>query len=125
MLVLRLSRTGKRNQPAYRMVVAEHSSPIQSKFVDIVGYYNPAEKNKIDFKMDRIEHWIKMGAKPSQSLASLLKKNSVPNMDKFIAPRTQKRKKKNAPDEVAAPVEAPAAPVAEAPAEVVAETPAA
>ncbi len=115
-LVLRLSRTGKRNQPAYRMVVAEHSSPIQSKFVDIVGYYNPAEKNKINFQMDRIEHWIKMGAKPSQSLASLLKKNSVPNMDKFIAPRTQKRKKKGAPEEVAA---APAAeaPVAEAPVE--------
>ena len=107
MLVLRLSRTGKRNQPAYRMVVAEHSSPIQSKFVDIVGYYNPAEKNKINFQMDRIEHWIKMGAKPSQSLASLLKKNSVPNMDKFIAPRTQKRTKKG--ESAVVPEAAPAA----------------
>lgn len=123
MLVLRLSRTGKRNQPAYRMVVAEHSSPIQSKFVDVVGYYNPAEKNKIDFKMDRIEHWIKMGAKPSQSLASLLKKNSVPNMDKFIAPRTQKRKKKGAAEE--APAAAEAAAATEVAVEVPAETPAA
>lgn len=95
--------------------------------MDIVGYYNPAEKNKIDFKMDRIEHWIKMGAKPSQSLASLLKKNSVPNMDKFIAPRTQTRKKKNAPEEVAVAAEAPvAAPVVEAPVvEAPTETPAA
>lgn len=112
MLVLRLSRTGKRNQPAYRIVVAEHTAPIKSKFVEVVGYYNPAESKKISFEMDRIEHWIKMGAKPSQSLASLLKKNSVPEMDKYIFPRTHKRKKKGEEVEAAAPVPA----VAETPA---------
>lgn len=110
MLVLRLSRTGKQNQPAYRIVVAEHSAPVGSRFVEIIGYYNPSEGKKINFKMDRVEHWVKMGAKPSQSLASLLKKNSVPAMEKFIKPRTKKRLKKGEQPAVsaAAPAAAPA-----------------
>lgn len=114
MLVIRLSRTGKRNQPAYRLVVTEHTAPVKSKFVEIVGNYNPSDKNKLNFKMDRIEHWVKMGAKPSQTLATILKKNSVPGMEKFIFQRTRKKQKKGvvaeaAPVAPAAPAETPAA----------------
>ncbi len=98
------------------MVVAEHSAPIQGKCQEIVGFYLPAEDKKLEFKMDRIEHWIKMGAKPSDTVASLLKAKGVPNMEKFIGRRNLKRKRKNGEDEVAA------APVAEA--TVTEETPA-
>lgn len=121
MLVLRLSRTGKRNQPAYRLVVTEHSAPVKSKFVEVIGHYNPAERKKLNFKMDRIEHWVKMGAKPSHTLATILKNNSVPGMEKFIVQRRRKKQKKGVAE--AAPVAAAAvAPAAAAPA---AETPAA
>lgn len=118
MLVIRLSRTGKRNQPAYRIVVAEHSAPVQGKFQEIIGHYLPAEGKKLEFKMDRIEHWVKMGAKPSDTVASLLKAKGVPNMEKFIGLRNLKRKKKKGGDEPEAAAPAAEAPVAE-------ETPAA
>lgn len=114
MLVIRLSRTGKRNQPAYRMVVAEHSSPVQGKCQEIVGFYLPAEDKKLEFKMDRIEHWIKMGAKPSDTVASLLKAKGVPNMESFIGRRNLKRKKKDGSDDL---VETAAPAAAEAPAQ--------
>lgn len=106
------------------MVVAEHSAPIQGKCQEIVGFYLPAEDKKLEFKMDRIEHWIKMGAKPSDTVASLLKAKGIPNMEKFIGRRNLKRKRKNGEDEVtAAPVAEEAAPTEETPA--VEETPAA
>lgn len=96
MLTLRLSRSGKTNQVAYKIVVTEHSASVKSNFVEIIGYYNPAENKKINFKMDRVEHWIKMGAKPSRSLAVLLKNHSVPGMEKFIYERKHKKLRKGA-----------------------------
>lgn len=77
-------------------MVAEHSASVKSNFVEIIGYYNPAENKKLNFKMDRVEHWIKMGAKPSRSLAVLLKNNSVPGMEKFIDERKHKKLRKGA-----------------------------
>lgn len=120
MLVIRLSRTGRKNQPAYRMVVAEKSKPVKGRFVEVVGFYNPSEKKAIKFDEKRIAYWISKGAKPSDTVASILKFNGVSGMDEFIGRRDIKRRKKNAPEEEEAPAPAPAAaPAAEeaAPAE--------
>lgn len=118
MLVIRLTRVGKNNEVAYRMVVAEKRKAVKGEYQELVGHYNPAENKKIDFKKDRIEFWIAKGATPSDTVASLLKMNGVSGMEKFIAPRNLKRKKKDGSDAAAAPVAqtaeaAPAAPTEE------------
>lgn len=116
LLKIRLSRRGKKSQPSYRIVVQEHSSPIKGKFIDEVGTYMPASNPKfIQFDQDKIKHWLSVGAQPSDTVASLLKKEGMQGMDQYIAPRDKKRKKKNAPEEEEAP--AAPAPKAEAPAE--------
>ena len=130
MLVIRLQRTGRENLPTYRLVVAEKARPVKGKFLEIVGHYLPAQKDPV-FKVEtaKIEEWVKKGAIPSDTVARLLKKNGLKDMDKFIK-RYPKRRSKSAPPEEAAPAPKPAAetPAPEAPAAEAApagETPAA
>lgn len=61
-----------------------------------MGYYKPAAKPK-EFKvnLERVKYWLKFGAQVSDTLAVLLKKEGVENMDQFIAPRNKQHKKKN------------------------------
>ncbi len=128
MLVIRFQRTGRRNLPAYRLVIAEKARAAKGKFLAIVGHYLPTQKPAV-FVYDEavITEWVGKGAIPSDTVARLLKKSGVKNMEKYIA-RYPKRKSKNAPAEEPAAAPAPAAPaaVAEAPAapapEVAAET---
>ncbi len=117
MLVIRLSRTGRKNQAAYRMVVAEHSAPVKSRFVEMVGSYVPYEGKKLNFEKDRVTYWLSKGARPSETVAALLKKAGTEGMEKFLRARNKKSAKKNPEPEKEAP-----AVVAEAP--VVEETPA-
>jgi len=116
MLRIRFSRTGKKGQPSFRIVVAEARSPIQGGNLEIVGNYLPARDPKIvTIKKDRIEHWIKMGALPTDSVAMLLKKEGMTNMEKYIVkPRDLKRKKRKGGDEAeVAPTVAAAKPATE------------
>lgn len=83
MLRIRLSRTGRKGQPSYRVVVADHARPIQGRYVEVVGNYNPQNKI-VTVEKEKIEGWIKQGAQPSQTVARLLKKEGFQNMDKYI-----------------------------------------
>lgn len=76
MLKLRLTRTGRKKQPAYRLVIIEHTTRRDGRPVDIVGYYNPLTK-EVNFKVEKIQHWLKVGVKPSQTVFNLLKKASI------------------------------------------------
>ena len=115
LLKIRLSRIGKNTQPSFRVVLQEHTSAVKGKFIEEMGYYRPAAKPK-EFKveLERVKHWLKMGAQPSDIMAVLLKKEGVENMEKFIAPRNKKRRKKG--EEAKAPVAASAPASAPAPA---------
>ncbi|MBI2635834.1 30S ribosomal protein S16 [Candidatus Peregrinibacteria bacterium] len=95
MLVIRLQRTGRENLPTYRLVVAEKARPVKGKYVEIVGHYLP-ERNPVvlEKKDERIKHWIKNGAMPSDTVARLLKRAGIENMDKFIRPYTKRKSKK-------------------------------
>lgn len=73
MLKIRLTRIGKKHQPRYRLVVAEHTAPVKGKFIEKVGSYDPANKELIANK-EKIEEWLKKGAKPSNIVSKLLKK---------------------------------------------------
>lgn len=115
MLVLRLQRTGRKNLPSYRIVVAEKARPVKGKFLAIVGHYLPAGKNpEIKIEKDQVSEWISKGARPSDTLARLLKKEGMKDMDKFIQKYTKQKSKSAPAEEPAAP--AAAAPAAEAPA---------
>ena len=114
MLKIRLQRIGRKGRPSYRIVVAEHSDRVKGRYVERVGLYDPIVNPKVfEFDQAKIEEWMKKGAKPSSTLARLLKGAGVKNMDAYIDEMVDK-KKKNAPEEEEKPeAAAPAAPAAE------------
>ena len=79
MLMIRLARFGAKTKPSYRVVVIDKERARDSRAVEIVGTYNPvAQPAKVDLKHERIQHWIKSGAQPSDTVARLLKTNPAP-----------------------------------------------
>jgi small subunit ribosomal protein S16 len=74
-LRIRLARHGAKKHPFYRIVVANSEAKRDGRFIDIIGTYdpnrNPAE---IAIKQELLEHWQSRGAKPTTTVASLLKK---------------------------------------------------
>jgi len=75
-VVIRLQRTGKPHQPYYRVVAIEKARAASGKPVEILGSYNPREEvagKKVVIKQDRYEHWIKVGALPSETVSALVK----------------------------------------------------
>ena len=85
MLKIRLSRTGKKRQPSFRVVVQEHTAPIKGKFVESIGYFRPADDPKVfSVDLERVKHWLSVGAQPSDTVAVLLKKEGIEGLDKYI-----------------------------------------
>jgi small subunit ribosomal protein S16 len=73
MLAIRLSRTGTKKQAHYRVVVCETKQATQSRFVETVGHYNPrTTPATFIVDLDRIAHWKNAGARPSQTVRTLL-----------------------------------------------------
>lgn len=108
MLRIRLTRTGKRAQPSFRIVVGEHSRAVQRKYLEILGQYIPQLQPKVlKLNKERIQHWLKMGAQPSDTVAVLLKKEGFAGMEKFIEPRNKQRKGKKAGAEETTKADAP------------------
>ncbi|KKT72774.1 MAG: 30S ribosomal protein S16 [Candidatus Peregrinibacteria bacterium GW2011_GWA2_44_7] len=92
MLKIRLTPTGKKKQPSYRIVVAEHTAAVQGKFLELLGHYNKSmfPKAQLEVNKERITYWISKGAKPSDTVAVLLRSAGMENMDQYIAPRNLK-----------------------------------
>ena len=75
---IRLARHGAKKRPFYRIVVADGQYPRDGRFLENVGTYNPmVEPNEITLKKERIEYWIGQGAKPTDTVNSLLKKEGL------------------------------------------------
>ena len=75
MLRIRLTRRGAKKDPHYRVVVAEKASPRDGRFVEIVGYYNPAlDPVRLNLDLDRVDYWVKNGAQPSETVKTLIRK---------------------------------------------------
>lgn len=78
MVRIRLRRTGAKNNPAYRLVVAESSSPRDGRFIETLGHYLPTRQPAVvEINEERAKHWLQHGAKPSETAASLLKKKGL------------------------------------------------
>ena len=76
MLVIRLRRMGSSKKPYFRVVVTEARSARDSSFVENVGTYNPRLKPaRVEINKERVQHWLKQGARPSDSVRTLLAKH--------------------------------------------------
>lgn len=127
MLRIRLSRVGKKKQPAYRIVVADSRAPRAGAFLKIIGHYDPlTEPATLVVQEEEAVHWLKEGARPSDTAAKLLTRAGV--MEKAgkapvryegkDVPAAPKEKKAIAGSRPAAAAAPPAAPAAEPAAEV-------
>jgi small subunit ribosomal protein S16 len=76
MLSIRLRRTGSKKRPFFRVVVSEARSKKEGQFIEVLGFYNPRTKPAVvEINKERIAHWIKNGARPSDSVRTLLSKH--------------------------------------------------
>ncbi len=74
-VVLRLQRIGKRTQPHYRIVAIEKSSGPHGQPLEVIGHYDPKagkDKSKVTLENEKVDLWIKNGAKPSETVGSLI-----------------------------------------------------
>ncbi len=73
---IRLQRIGRPKRAYYRVVAIDQRAKRNGKPIEILGQYDPVlQENKLNVKQDRVEYWLKTGAKPSDTVADLLKKN--------------------------------------------------
>ena len=81
MVKIRMRRTGAKNHATYRIVAADERSPRDGKFLEILGWYDTAMKDN-NFQLDlvRVDDWIKRGAKPSETVASLIRRARNPQL---------------------------------------------
>jgi len=93
MVRMRLRRTGAKNNPAYRIVVADQNSPRDGAFLDTIGHYLPTRQPAV-VELDEVKarHWLSKGAQPSETVASILKHRNILDANGKIA-------KQDAPEE--------------------------
>ena len=79
MVTIRLRRAGSKKRPYFRIVITDSRTARDSRFVEIVGHYNPRTKPAlVDVKKDRIDYWLKKGAQPSDSVRTLIARHLTP-----------------------------------------------
>lgn len=79
MVRIRLRRVGRKKAPAYRIVVADSQSPRDGKFIEIIGQYAPRQSDEQKLHLDaaRATYWMSVGAQPSDTVRSLLRRAGV------------------------------------------------
>src|SRR3989344_1733576 len=94
MLAIRLQRVGKRNNPAFRLVLMDARRSAKSgDFLEILGSYNPQHEGSLSIKKDQISHWLSKGAQPSDTVHNLLVREKVIDAPKrnVVAPSKLKK----------------------------------
>ena len=95
MVKIRMRRTGCRNHAAYHIVAADERSPRDGKFLEILGWYDTQIKDN-NFKLDleRVDHWLQKGAKPSATVATLIRRARNPELKPHHANKAKKAEAK-------------------------------
>ena len=130
MIKIRLQRHGARHAPFYRMVVAPSTARRDGRFIEVLGTYNPqahVRVEELNLKMDRVDHWLGVGAQPTDTAKSLIKQgrlspeawlersereaakkiarakkgNSAPSMEESTAEKTEEPAKESKAEEPA------------------------
>lgn len=82
MVRIRLSRVGLKKQPSYRIVITDGRRARDSKYIEVIGHYNPRTRPSTEVvQEDRVLYWLSVGAQPSESVESILKRTGT--MDRF------------------------------------------
>ena len=127
MLAIRMTRHGTKKRPFYHIVVADSRSPRDGRFIEKLGTYNPLlpreHEQRLTMEKERIAHWLKVGARPSDRVAKflanaeLMKPRERREQTKKNQPRakTQERMKTEAAAAAAAAAAPPAVPAEAAP----------
>jgi len=111
MIKIRLQRHGARHAPFYRMVVAPSTARRDGKFIEVLGTYNPkahARTEELKLKMERIDHWLGVGAQPTDTAKSLIRQGRL-SPDQWL-----ERSEKEAAKRIARAKKGKAAPTMEA-----------
>ena len=78
MVRIRLQRLGSRHAPFYRVVVMNSKQAQNSRFIENLGYYNPTKNPQVvGLKEDRVKHWLSVGAQPTDTVRSLIRKQGI------------------------------------------------
>ena len=73
---MRLTRTGAKKAPTYRVIVADSRSPRDGRFIEEIGYFNP-RTDEIKINAEKAQTWLKNGAQPTDTVRALLKKSNI------------------------------------------------
>ena len=78
MVKIRLRRTGTKNRPSYRLVVADSRAPRDGAFINIIGHYNPlTDPETVVIDEEKARYWLSQGAQPTETAARLLSKVGI------------------------------------------------
>ncbi|HVT90034.1 MAG TPA: 30S ribosomal protein S16 [Tepidisphaeraceae bacterium] len=110
---LRFSRMGRSHAAFYRLNAIESRNQRDGRVIEELGYYDPSHKDQAKqfvVKLDRCKHWLDVGAIPSETVSSLLKKNGLehkqlrlpkPGKPKVVAPAAGEKKADEKKEEAA------------------------
>ncbi|GIK53777.1 MAG: 30S ribosomal protein S16 [Planctomycetes bacterium] len=91
MVKLRMTKTGRNRHMTFRLVAADSRSPRDGRHIELLGHYDPHQKDngqKFSFDRERVEYWLGKGAQPSTLVWSLLRKHGI---NKKTAGETRKK----------------------------------
>jgi len=98
MVVLRLKPMGRTHRPFYRLCAMEKRAPVTGKSLEQLGWYDPVAPEGKQFKLDldRIKHWLGVGAQPSETVIGLIRRAGGAEIlgDRFARPAAKPAKKK-------------------------------
>lgn len=114
MVVIRLSRVGKKNHPTFRIIVSDKRKDTVGTYLELLGSYDPhATPSKIEINAERAKHWLSVGAQPSDSVHNLLVDQGIISDTKRVVAKAKAAPVTETP--AAAPASEPA-PSSDAPA---------
>ncbi len=93
MVTIRMSRGGAKKRPFYHLVVTDSRNRRDGRFIERVGFFNPTatgNEERLSLDQERIDHWIGLGAKPSDRVAKLVKESkaaALSSLDAVVVPR--------------------------------------
>ncbi|QDT31247.1 30S ribosomal protein S16 [Thalassoglobus polymorphus] len=117
---IRMKKLGRTHRPFYRICIMDARKPRDGEAIEEVGTYDPMKMDKsqrVTLKMDRIDHWISVGAQPSEKVAVLIRKFKDNDWGETKSPPPMEAPKVKKAPEPEASEDAPAEEEAEAPAE--------
>ena len=97
MLMMRLTRIGRKNEAQFRVVVTDRrNAPRSGKFLEIIGSYNP-KAGKVQLDTDRVKHWLSKGVKPTDTIHNFLVEQKLVEGKKLnVLPKKSKTTKRKA-----------------------------